>query len=61
MSYDWREARLDRLTERVDLIEQERREERQRAFERNARILLTLVWMMNAVIVTLAIASAGLS
>lgn len=53
---DWREARLDRLTERVDRIEREKREESQRRFERNSRALLTTIWMLNAVIVALAIA-----
>lgn len=53
---DWR---VDQLTERVDRIERERREERQRTFERNSRILLTLIWMLNTAIVALAIAGAA--
>jgi hypothetical protein len=56
MSDDWR---LDRLTERVDRIEKERWDERQRALDRNARILLTIIWMTNAVIVALAIAKGA--
>jgi hypothetical protein len=56
MSDDWR---LDRLTERVDRIEQERWDERQHALERNARILLTIVWMTNAAIIALTIAKGA--
>jgi hypothetical protein len=56
MSDDWR---VDRLTERVDRIEQEKWEERQRAFERNARVLLSFIWLMNAAIIALVIARAA--
>jgi hypothetical protein len=56
MSDDWR---VDRLTERVDRIEQEKWEERQRAVERNARVLLSFIWLMNAAIIALVIARAA--
>jgi hypothetical protein len=59
MSEDWREARIDRLTERVDRIERERREERQRSFERTSQVFLWIVWLMNAAIIALAIAKAA--
>jgi hypothetical protein len=46
MATDWQDARLDRLTKRVDRIEQERWEERQRFFNRTMYGLLAVIWLM---------------
>lgn len=49
------------MEERVDRIERERREEHQRAFERRAHVLVTLIWMLNAAIVALTVARVAAS
>jgi hypothetical protein len=55
MENDWRDARFDRLVERVDRIEQERRDEKQRQLDRWLHAMLAVVWVMSIATVVLAI------
>jgi hypothetical protein len=55
MATDWNEARLDRLGERIDRIEDARREERQRSLDRWTNAMLALLWL--TVIATIVLAS----
>lgn len=56
MEKDWRDIRFDRLSERVDRIEQERREERQRALDRWVYTMFALVWLMAIATIVVTIA-----
>jgi ABC-type lipoprotein release transport system permease subunit len=58
MTTDWNEARLDRLTERIDRIESQRWEEKQRAFERQTQIYSVILWLMVVAIWGVALAAA---
>ncbi|HSS31895.1 MAG TPA: hypothetical protein VLL27_01280 [Solirubrobacterales bacterium] len=56
---DWREARFERLSQRVDRIEEERREEKRRTLDRWVYLMLVLCWMAAGAAVALAAVSAG--
>lgn len=43
---DWRDRRIERLEERVYAIEEARRKEKQRAFERTFYALLAIFWIV---------------
>jgi hypothetical protein len=55
MEKDWRDDRFHRLSERVDRIERERRDEKQRQLDRWLRAMLAVVWLMSIATVVLAI------
>jgi hypothetical protein len=55
MATDWNETRLDRLGERIDRIEDARRQEKQRSLDRWTYAMLTLLWL--TVIATIVLAS----
>lgn len=59
MATDWNEARLDRLGERIDRIEQARREEKQRAFERRSQIFLAILWLEVIALVAITLVAAA--
>jgi hypothetical protein len=59
MTTDWNEARLDRLGKRIDRIEDERRKEKQRSFNRLAYAMLAILWMMAIANIVLAIVKAA--
>jgi hypothetical protein len=59
MATDWNEARLDRLGKRIDRIEQERRDERQRAFERRSQIFVVIFWLVLIAIVAISTVAAA--
>jgi cell division protein FtsL len=44
--HDWRDRRVDRLEERVYAIEEARRREKQRAFERVFYAMLAVIWIV---------------
>jgi len=54
MATDWKEARLDRLGERIDRIEDERRAERQRSLDRWTYAMLGILWVMVLAMIVLA-------
>jgi len=54
MGTDWNEARLDRLGERIDRIEEERWKEKQRAFERSVNAMLAVLWLSAIAMIVLA-------
>jgi hypothetical protein len=43
---DWRDRRVDRLEERVYAIEEARRKEKQRSFERTCYAMLAVFWLL---------------
>lgn len=55
MATDWNEARLDRLGERIDRIEDERWKEKQRSFERSVNAMIVVLWL--TVIASIVLAS----
>jgi hypothetical protein len=55
MATDWNEARLDRLGERIDRMEDERWKEKQRSFDRCAYAMLAVLWL--AVIAAIVLAN----
>jgi len=61
MTDNWKEARLDRLTERIDRIEQERWDEKQRVFERRSRIFLAILWLEVIALVAITVVAAATS
>ena len=61
MATDWNEARLDRLGERLDRIEQERRDEKQRVFERRSQIFLVVLWLEVIAFVAITVVAAATS
>jgi hypothetical protein len=56
---DWQEREINRLRERIELIEQERREEKQRATERWSRVMFGILWIEIAAIWAFSIAKAA--
>jgi hypothetical protein len=61
MADDWREARFERLSRRVDRIEVERREEKRRTLDRWVNLMLVLCWMAAGAAVAAAAVAAGSS
>lgn len=59
MVTDWRDREIDRLRERIDRIEEERREEKRRATERWSRVLFGILWIEIAAIWAFSIAKAA--
>jgi hypothetical protein len=59
MATDWNEARLDRLTDRIERIEQERRDERQQAFDRRSQIFFVILWLEMIAIVAITVVAAA--
>lgn len=59
MADDWREARFERLSGRVDRIEEERREEKRRALDRWTYLMMVLCWVAVGATVALAAVAAG--
>jgi hypothetical protein len=59
MATECNEARLDRLGERIDRIEQERRDERQQAFERRSQIFLVILWLEVIAIAAISVVVAA--
>jgi hypothetical protein len=59
MATDWNEARLDRLTDRIDRIEQERRDERQQAFDRRSQVFVVILWLEVIAIVAISVVAAA--
>jgi hypothetical protein len=58
---DWRDARVDRLEKRVYAIEEARRKEKQRSFERTLYAMLAVVWLASIASVVVAIVERGSS
>ena len=61
MATDRNEARLDRLGERIDRIEEERWKEKQRAFERRAQIFTAILWLEVIALVAITSVAAATS
>ena len=59
MATDWNEARLDRLSERIDRIEEARWKEKQRSFERSANAMIAILWLMAIATIVLASVKAA--
>jgi hypothetical protein len=59
MAADWNEARLDRLGERIDRIEDARREEKQRSLDRWTYAMLAALWLTVIATVVLSIIKAA--
>jgi hypothetical protein len=59
MITDWRDREIDRLRERIERIEQERREEKRRATERWSRVMFGILWIEIAAIWAFSIAKAA--
>ncbi|MGC1165031.1 MAG: hypothetical protein WA862_02890 [Solirubrobacterales bacterium] len=55
MATDWNEARLDRLGERIDRIEEARRQEKQRSLDHWTYAMLAALWL--TVIATIVLAN----
>lgn len=59
MITDWRDREIEWLRERIDRIEQERREEKRRAAERWTRVMFGTLWIEVAAIWAFSIAKAA--
>lgn len=59
MFSEWQETEIARLRERIDRIEQERRDEKRRASERWLRVLMAITWLEVAAIWAFSIARAA--
>lgn len=59
VAWDWNEARIDRLDERVERIERERRAEKDRRFQFWGRVMLTIIWLEVAAIWAFSIVKAA--
>lgn len=59
MDTNWKDARVERLTERVDRIETERRDEKWRAQNRLIYGMIGLVWLLATATIAIAAFKAG--
>ena len=59
MITDWRDREIARLHKRIDRIEEERREEKRRRFDRWSRVMFGILWIEIAAIWAFSIAKAA--
>lgn len=59
MAWERNEARIDRLEQRVERIERERRAEKDRRFELWRRVMATVIWLEIAAIWAFSIVKAA--